>query len=185
MGDKSAENLIAGIEQSKHRTLDRFLTGLAIRHVGVRTAELLAARFPTLADVRNASLADLEGIPGLGQVVAASVHEFFQDPDHQQLLDQLGAVGVDPRPYQPPAANAAGLPFSGKTFVLTGTLPKRTRPEAEALIKSLGGKVTGSVSKSTTYVLAGADPGSKLDKARKLGVAILDEPEFERLAGVS
>jgi len=185
MGEKSAENLIAGVEQSKRRTLDRFLAGLAIRHVGVRTAELLAARFPTLADVRAASLADLEAIPGLGQIVAASVHEFFQDPDHQQLLDQLGAVGVDPLPYQPPTANAVGLPFAGKTFVLTGTLPKRTRPEAEALIKSLGGKVTGSVSKSTTYLLAGADPGSKLDKAQKLGITILDEPEFERLAGGS
>jgi DNA ligase (NAD+) len=185
MGEKSAENLLAGIEQSKHRTLDRFLTGLAIRHVGVRTSELLAARFPTLADVRNATLADLEGIPGLGQIVAASVYEFFHDPDHQQLLDQLSAVGVDPQPYQPPTANAADLPFAGKTFVLTGTLPKRTRPEAEVLIKSLGGKVTGSVSKSTSYVLAGADPGSKLDKARKLGITILDEPEFERLAGVS
>ncbi|APW59022.1 NAD-dependent DNA ligase LigA [Paludisphaera borealis] len=185
MGEKSAENLIAGIERSKSRTLDRFLTGLAIRHVGVRTAELLAARFPTLADVRNATLADLEAIPGLGQVVAASVHEFFQDPDHHQLLDQLGAVGVDPQPYQPPTANSADLPFAGKTFVLTGTLPKRTRPEAEVLIKSLGGKVTGSVSKSTTYVLAGADAGKKLDNARKLGVTILDEPEFERLAGAS
>ncbi len=185
MGEKSAENLLAGIEKSKHRPLNRFLTGLAIRHVGTRTAEVLAARFPTLTDLRNASLEELEATPEIGAIVGASVCEFFQDPEHQQLLDDLAAGGVDPEPYAAPAARSTGLPFSGKTFVLTGTLPKRTRPEAEALIKSLGGKVTGSVSKSTAFLLAGADPGSKLDKARALGIPILDEAEFERLAGAS
>jgi len=184
MGDKSAENLLAGIEKSKHRTLNRFLTGLAIRHVGTRTAEVLAARFPTLAALRAATLEELEATPEVGAIVGASVHEFFQDPEHQQLLDDLAAGGVDPQPYVPPAARSTDLSFAGKTFVLTGTLPKRTRPEAEAIIKSLGGKVTGSVSKSTSFLLAGADPGSKLDKARALGIPILDEPEFERLAGV-
>ena len=184
MGDKSAENLLAGIEKSKRRTLDRFLTGLAIRHVGTRTAEVLAARFPTLAALRAATLEELEATPEVGAIVGASVHEFFQDPEHQQLLDDLAAGGVDPQPYVPPAARSTDLSFAGKTFVLTGTLPKRTRPEAEAIIKSLGGKVTGSVSKSTSFLLAGADPGSKLDKARALGIPILDEPEFERLAGV-
>ncbi|MDG3005575.1 NAD-dependent DNA ligase LigA [Paludisphaera mucosa] len=183
MGEKSAENLTTAIEQSKLKTLDRLINGLAIRHVGVRTSEVLAARFRTLDELRNATLAELEAVPEVGSVVAASVHEFFQDPDHRRLLDELTALGVDPQPYTPVAAASTGLPFLGKTFVLTGTLPKRTRPEAELLIKSLGGKVTGSVSKSTGFVLAGADPGSKLEKARALGVTILDEDEFERLAG--
>lgn len=185
MGEKSAENLTAAIERSKTKTLDRLVNGLAIRHVGVRTSEILADRFKALADLRGASLADLEAVPEVGAVVAASVHEFFQDPDHQRLLDELTALGVDPQPYQPVASTSDDLPFLGKTFVLTGTLPKRTRPEAEAIIKRLGGKVTGSVSKSTSYVLAGADPGSKLEKAKALGVTILDESEFERLAGAS
>ncbi|OJW08772.1 MAG: DNA ligase (NAD(+)) LigA [Planctomycetales bacterium 71-10] len=183
MGEKSAENLTAAIERSKTKTLDRLVNGLAIRHVGVRTSEVLADRFKALADLRSASLADLEAVPEVGAVVAASVHEFFQDPDHQRLLDELTELGVDPQPYQPAASTSTDLPFLGKTFVLTGTLPKRTRPEAEAIIKSLGGKVTGSVSKSTSYVLAGADPGSKLEKAKTLGVVVLDEAEFERLAG--
>ncbi|AMV37276.1 NAD-dependent DNA ligase LigA [Planctomyces sp. SH-PL62] len=185
MGEKSAENLTAAVEQSKRKTLDRLINGLAIRHVGVRTSEVLATRFRTLDDLRNASLADLEAVPEVGAVVAASVHEFFQDPDHQRLLDELTALGVDPQPYTPVAATSNDLPFLGKSFVLTGTLPKRSRAEAETLIKSLGGKVTGSVSKSTGFVLAGADPGSKIDKARTLGVPILDEDEFERLAGVA
>lgn len=185
MGEKSAENLTAAIERSKSKSLDRLVNGLAIRHVGVRTSEVLADRFKTLADLRSATLADLESVPEVGAVVAASVHEFFQDPDHQRLLDELTTLGVDPTPYAPVAATSTDLPFLGKTFVLTGTLPKRTRPEAEAVIKGLGGKVTGSVSKSTSFVLAGADAGSKLEKAKALGVTILDEPEFERLAGVS
>lgn len=184
LGEKSAESLTAAIERSKTKTLDRLVNGLAIRHVGVRTSEVLADRFKALADLRNASLADLEAVPEVGAVVAASVHEFFQDPDHQRLLDELTALGVDPQPYVPVASTSTDLPFLGKTFVLTGTLPKRTRPEAEAIIKSLGGKVTGSVSKSTSYVLAGADPGSKLEKAKALGVAVLDEEQFEGLAGV-
>ncbi|MBV8487907.1 MAG: NAD-dependent DNA ligase LigA, partial [Planctomycetaceae bacterium] len=186
MGKKSAENLVAAIEQSKHRTLDRLISGLAIRHVGTRMAEILSERYHTLEGLRTASLAQLEATPEVGPVVAASVHDFFANPEHQQLLDDLIAVGVAPEPYRSPAAGRSGtLVFAGKTFVLTGTLPKRTRPEAEALIKKLGGKVTSSVSKMTSYVLAGADPGSKLDKAKALGIAIIDEAEFERLAGLS
>ncbi len=184
MGEKSAENLTAAIEKSKTKTLDRLLAGLAIRHVGVRTSEVLAERFPTLAALRAATLAELEAVPEVGAVVAASVYEFLQDPDHQRLLDELVTLGVDPAPYLPVASTSTALPFLGKTFVLTGTLPKRARAEAEALIKSLGGKTTGSVSKSTSFVLAGADPGSKLEKARALGVTVLDEAQFEAMAGV-
>lgn len=185
MGKKSAENLVAAIEGSKNRTLDRLVSGLAIRHVGTRMGEILAARFPTIEALRDASLSELEGTPEVGQVVAASVHGFFQDPDHRQLLDDLAAVGLAPEPYKPPTASSGKLHFAGKTFVLTGTLPKRSRPEAEEIIKKLGGKVTGSVSKQTSYVLAGEDAGSKLEKARTLGIPVVDEAEFERMAGIA
>jgi DNA ligase (NAD+) len=187
MGKKSAQNLLAGLEESKKRPLDRFLTGLTIRHVGTRVAEVLANRFRTIDALRKATLDELEATPEIGPVVAASVHDFFQDADNQGLLDDFQAVGVSPSPPPPQAAAAPGasLPLAGKTFVLTGTLANRTRPEAEALIKRLGGKVTGSVSKSTSYVLAGSDPGSKLEKARQLSIPILDEADFERLARVN
>ena len=181
MGRKSADNLLRAIEASKHRTLDRLLTGLAIRHVGTRTAEILASRYRTLENLRSASLEELERIPEIGPIVAASVYEFFQDPDNQKLLDELIALGVSPRPYQPPSFAGDRPILAGKTFVLTGTLPKRSRSEAEQLIKELGGKVTGSVSKMTSYVIAGADPGSKLLRARELGIPVLSEDDFERL----
>lgn len=184
MGKKSAENLVEAIEKSKRRTLDRLVTGLAIRHVGTRMGEVLAERYPTLEKLQHASLAELEATPEVGPVVAASIHDFFQNPEHKQLLDDLKAVGVSPAPYKPAARAGGNLVFADKTFVLTGTLPKRKRPEAEAIIKQLGGKVTGSVSKMTTYVLAGADAGSKLEKARELGIPVIDEAEFERMAGV-
>jgi DNA ligase (NAD+) len=182
MGKKSAQNLITALEESKTRPLDRFLTGLTIRHVGTRSAEILAQRFSTLEAVRAATLAELESIPEVGPVVAASVFEFFQDPDNRRLLDDFPSVGVLPKPVIYTPASRAGLPLAGKTFVITGTLPHRTRPETEALIKLYGGKVTGSVSKSTSYVVAGADPGSKIEKARQLNIPVIDEDELERLA---
>jgi DNA ligase (NAD+) len=182
MGNKSADNLVKAIEASKTRTLDRLLTGLTIRHVGTRMAEILAQRVQTLDKLRGMSREELEAIPEVGPVVAESIHEYFQDPDHQKLLDELQAVGVSPQPLQPVAAAGRKLPFAGMTFVLTGTLPKLSRSEAEALIKQRGGKVTGSVSKMTSYVLAGEDPGSKLDKAKQLGIPVIDEAEFERMA---
>lgn len=184
MGKKSAANLVAGLEASKTRTLDRLLAGLAIRHVGERGAEILAGRFPTLDALRQASLADLEAIPGLGPIVAASVFAYFQDPENNRQVDDLLAVGVAPAPLVVERADNANLPFAGKTFVITGTLPNRSRAEAEALIKRLGGKVTGAISKSTGYLLAGGEPGSKLEKARQLNIPVLDEAEFERLAGI-
>ena len=185
MGKKSAGNLVTALAESRTRTLDRLLTGLTIRHVGTRSAEVLAERFVTLDAIRAADLDTLKNVPEVGPVVAASVHDFFADPENQALLDDLTAVGVRPEPFRPVRATGGNLPFSGKTFVLTGTLPTRTRPEAEALIKTLGGKVTGSVSKSTSYVLAGEDAGSKLEKARTLGIPVLDEPGFEAMAGVA
>jgi DNA ligase (NAD+) len=183
MGKKSAQNLRTGLEASKTRPLDRFLTALGIRHVGTRVAEVLALRFQSIDALRPATLEDLQATPEIGPVVAESVYDFFQDPDNQLLLDELRSVGVNPSPPEAITASAGALPFAGKTFVLTGTLPKRSRPEAEAIIKRLGGKVTGSVSKATSYVLAGSDAGSKLEKARQLGIAVIDEAEFERMAG--
>jgi DNA ligase (NAD+) len=183
MGKKSASNLVAALAASKLQTLDRFLTALTIRHVGTRGSEILADRFQTLDALRGATLETLQSVPEIGPVVAASVFDFFQNPENQRLLDDLAAVGVAPAPFVIAKPSSDSLAFAGKTFVLTGTLPKRSRAEAEALIKSLGGKVTGSVSKSTNYVLAGDAAGSKLDKARQLQVAVIDETEFERLAG--
>jgi DNA ligase (NAD+) len=183
MGTKSAQNLIHGIEASRHRSLDRFLTALTIRHVGTRTAEILAERFHSLKTLRAASLAELEAIPEIGPVVAASVHETIHDPDYEHLLDELHALGVEPTTVAARPANAS-LPLAGRTFVLTGTLPQRSRPEAEELIKRSGGKISGSVSKATSYVVAGADPGSKLDKAKQLGIPVIDEAELERLAKI-
>ncbi len=185
MGKKSAENLVRAIEESKHRTLDRLITGLTIRHVGTRMAEIIAERVQTIEKLRALSLADLESIPEVGPIVARSIHEYFQEPENRNLLDDLAAVGVRPEPLRPAAAKAGKLVFAGKTFVLTGTLPKRERAEAEALIKERGGKVSGSVSKVTSYVLAGEKAGSKLDKARQLGVPVIDEADFERMAEIS
>ena len=180
MGKKSAQNLLAGLEASKARSLDRLLTGLAIRHVGTRGAEVLAERFGTLEAIRSASLEQLEGVPEVGPVVAASVFDYFQDSDNQAGLDDLTSVGVAPVPFKPATSGAANLPLSGKTVVLTGTLPNRSRSEAEAVIKRLGGKVTGSVSKSTSYLLAGEEAGSKLEKAKGLNVPIVDEAQLDR-----
>ncbi len=182
MGKKSAENLVVAIEGSKLRPLDRFLTGLTIRHVGTRGAEILAERFGTLEVLKNATLADLAAIPGLGPVVAASVFAFFQGRENRELLGDLESVGVAPSPVVAVAPASGRLPLAGKTIVITGTLPTRTRPEAEALIKQLGGKVTGSVSKSTSILLAGSEAGSKLEKAKTLNIPVIDEAELDRLA---
>jgi DNA ligase (NAD+) len=179
MGKKSAENLVEGLEKSKTRSLDRFLTGLAIRHVGTRVAEIVAEHFGTLERVREASLADFEAVPGLGPIVAGSIYNYLQKPEHIRQIDALLEGGV--RPAAARVVAKAGLPLAGQTFVITGTLPKRSRAEAEAWIKRAGGKVTGSVSKATTYLLAGADAGSKLEKARQLKIEIVDEEGLERL----
>ena len=180
------QNLVAAHRgEPSTAPLDRFLTGLTIRHVGTRMRRgpgraVRDPRRPPRGLARRAG-----GVPEVGPVVAASVHDFFQDPE--QPAPARRPPGRRRRARARPSRTAAAggnLPFAGKTFVLTGTLPKRTRPEAEALIKQLGGKVTGSVSKSTSYVLAGDDAGSKLDKARQLNIPVIDEAEFERMAGV-
>jgi DNA ligase (NAD+) len=183
MGKKSAENLVAAIEASKTRTLDRLLTGLTIRHVGTRMAEVVAQRARSLEKLLDLTREEFEAIPEVGPVVAESLFQYFQNPENQALLKELTEVGVAPEPLKTAAAGPGSLLFSGKTFVLTGTLPRRSREEAERLIKERGGKVSGSVSKVTSIVLAGEKAGSKLEKAKSLGVLVIDEDEFDRMIG--
>ena len=174
MADKSASNVLAAIEASKSTTLARFLFGLGIRHVGESTARDLARHFGRLDAIMDASVDDLLRVPDVGPVVANSIHTFFAQPHNREVVEQLRASGVH-WPEHDGDAKAEPLPLSGKTFVLTGTLPTLTREAAKARIEAAGGKVAGSVSRKTDWVVAGEAAGSKLDKARELGVPILDE----------
>lgn len=175
MGAKSAANLIAAINASKKPDLARFLYALGIRHVGESTARDLALHFNDLQLLMNASVDELLQVNDVGPVGAESIVNFFSEAHNQEVIAELLAAGVEPQLLSKPAKNQL---LAGKTFVLTGTLPSLTRDQASQLIMDAGGKVTGSVSKKTDWVLAGADAGSKLRKAEDLGVAILSEPEF-------
>jgi DNA ligase (NAD+) len=179
MGRKSAENLLAALERARATTLERFVYALGIRHVGETTARDLARHFGALDPLMDATEAELLEVPDVGPVVAAAVARFFAEPHNREVIAQLRRAGVrwkEGRPQRAPAGR-----FAGKTFVLTGTLPHWTRDEAKARIEGAGGKVSGSVSGRTDYVVAGADAGSKLDKARALGVAVIDEAQLKRL----
>jgi DNA ligase (NAD+) len=180
MGEKSAQNLLHGIEASKSRDLWRLIFGLGILHVGTGVAKSLGRSFATLDQLRKATVEQLAETEDIGPVIAHSLLHWFKDSRNEKLLEKLRAAGLNFRSelYQPRPAEG---PFLGKTFVLTGTLPNMTRDQATVRIESLGGKVTSSVSKKTDYVIAGNDAGSKLEKAQKLGVKILDEEEFVRL----
>jgi DNA ligase (NAD+) len=182
MGQKSAQNFLDGIEQSKSRDLWRVLFGLGILHVGAGVAKSLARHFPSLDALRSASLPQLYQVEDIGEVIAQSVFAWFADERNQQLIERLRRAGVNFKSSLPQTTTSTGR-FSGKTFVLTGTLPSMKREEAATKIEALGGKVAGSVSKKTHYVVAGDDAGSKLDKARQLGVMVLDEKEFLKLCG--
>jgi DNA ligase (NAD+) len=177
MGEKSAQNFLAGLEASKQRDAWRLLFGLGILHVGASVAKALGRAFPTVDDVFAASQDRLAQVEDVGEVIAQSLVQWHGDARHRQLLARLRAAGLNFRSslHQPQAAPGA---FSGCTFVLTGTLPTLTREEATAKIEALGGKVSGSVSKKTRYVVVGSDAGSKLDKARALGLPLLDEAQF-------
>ncbi len=179
MGEKSAQNLLAGLEQSKATTLPRFLFALGIRHVGEATARDLARHFGTLDAVMQANVDQLLQVPDVGPVVAESLHTFFAQAHNREVVEQLRACGVHWPEGEPVAA--ASLPLTGKTVVLTGTLPTLSRDDAKALLEAAGAKVAGSVSKKTHYVVAGAEAGSKLDKARELGVPVLDEDGLRAL----
>ncbi len=179
MGEKSAKNLIAALEKSKHTTLARFIYALGIREVGEATARALAAHFRSLEKLRNASIEELEEVPDVGPVVAGHIHAFFRQKHNLEVIDNLIAAGVhwdEPEPAEPEAQ-----PLAGKTFVLTGALASMTREEAGEKLMALGAKVSGSVSKKTTAVIVGDKPGSKLAKAEKLGVPVLDEAALMKL----
>ncbi|MDO9113108.1 MAG: NAD-dependent DNA ligase LigA [Polaromonas sp.] len=173
MADKSAQNLLQALEKSKSTTLPRFLFGLGIRHVGEATAKELARHFGSLDAVMDASEAQLLEVSDVGPIVAQSLRTFFDQPHNREVVEQLRACGVT-WPEGEPAARAP-QPLSGKTFVITGTLPSLSRDEAKDRVEAAGGKVAGSVSKKTDFVVAGTEAGSKLTKAQELGVAIIDE----------
>jgi DNA ligase (NAD+) len=182
MGKKSAANLVEQIERSKSRELWRLIFGLGIRHVGERGAQALAGAFGSMDALIAASQDQLQAVGDIGPVVAAAVRAYLDEPKNVALIRQLQQAGL--KMDAPLAAAGAPGPLSGKTFVLTGTLPAMSREEATEAIQSRGGKVTGSVSKKTNYVVAGADPGSKLAKAETLGIAILDEAGLRQLLGL-
>ncbi|MBU6438348.1 MAG: NAD-dependent DNA ligase LigA, partial [Betaproteobacteria bacterium] len=175
MADKSAQNLVAALSKSKQTTLNRFLFGLGIRHVGETTAKDLARHFGSLDRIMNASTEQLLQVHDVGPIVAESIHTFFAQPHNREVVEQLRAVGVTWEEHEGADNDAAPKPLSGKTFVLTGTLPTLSREQAKEMIEAAGGKVSGSVSKKTDYVVAGVEAGSKLDKARELGVEVVDE----------
>ncbi len=181
MAKKSAANLVAGLQASKQTTLARFLYALGIRQVGETTAKDLAKHFGAFDKIAQASTEQLLEVPDVGPIVAQSIRAFFEQPHNAEVVAQLRAAGVEWAEHEGAAADAAPKPFAKLTFVLTGTLPVLTRDEAKALIEEAGGKVSGSVSKKTNYVVAGAEAGSKLDKAHELGVLVLDEDGLRKL----
>jgi DNA ligase (NAD+) len=182
MGKKSAQNLVDEIARSRENEPWRLLFGLGIRYVGERVAQVLMQAFPSIESLEEATTVQLERVSEIGPVVAQSVREYFDEPRNRELVARLRAAGV--RTEAPPRANPLGVaPLAGKTFVLTGTLATMSRDEAAAEIEARGGKVTTSVSKKTSYVLAGDEAGSKLEKAKKLGLRVLEEAEFRKMLG--
>ncbi|MEY4440262.1 MAG: hypothetical protein RIQ36_1726 [Pseudomonadota bacterium] len=173
MAEKSANNVLASIEKSKQTTLPRFLFGLGIRHVGEATAKELARHFGKMDAIMDATLEQLLQVADIGPIVAQSIRTFFDQPHNREVVEQLRACGVTWTEGEPTAG--ASLPLAGQTFVLTGTLPTLSRDQAKDMLEALGAKVAGSVSKKTHCVVAGAEAGSKLDKAQELGIKVLDE----------
>lgn len=172
--EKSAMNIYTSIQESKTKPLNRLLTALGIRHVGKETADILSGEFATLDDIKNADVERLANIEGIGEIIAQSIYDFFHEERNVKMIEELKELGVNPVSKVKPKSDK----LAGKTFVLTGTLQNMTRDEASAIIKSHGGKTSSSVSKKTSYVLAGENAGSKLDKAQNLGVIILTEDDF-------
>lgn len=172
--EKSAMNVYTSIQESKTKPLNRLLTALGIRHVGKETADILSGEFSTLDDIKNAEIERLANIEGVGSIIAQSIFDYFHDSNNIKMIEELKELGVNPVSKVKPKSDK----LAGKTFVLTGTLQNMTRDEASAIIKSHGGKTSSSVSKRTSYVLAGENAGSKLDKAQDLGVIILTENDF-------
>ncbi len=176
MGKKSAANVVREIDKSRQAGLARVVYALGIRHVGERGAAALAGAFGSMAAICAASVEQLQAVPDVGPVVAASVRAWLDAPASQHLIERLAAAGIDLT--APLVAEGAPGPLSGQTWVITGTLDTMTRDEAQAALERLGAKVSGSVSKRTATLVAGHDAGSKLEKARTLGVVVIDEAEF-------
>jgi DNA ligase (NAD+) len=181
MAEKSAQNLLEEIEASKKNSLERLIYALGIQFVGERTGQLLAEHFSSLEELAAAKEEQLEEVPEVGPKVAASIVEFFSEAANRQLIKKLHKVGVHPTAEK---RKVKSDKFAGKSFVFTGGLANRSREEAGEIVQQHGGKVSGSVSKKTDYVVVGTDPGSKYDKAKELGVTILSEGEFEKLVGL-
>ncbi len=180
MGEKSAQNVLDAIEASKTRPLWRFIAALGIRHVGSQSAQILAEHFGSLDALLDAGAEELQAVEQVGPVMAESVYQYFRDPRHRAVIDDLLAAGVRPQPLEMKKRRGR---LQGKTLVVTGTLKNFSRQQAEQAIRAAGGKASGSVSKKTDFVLAGADPGSKLEKARKLGVEVITEEQFQAMLG--
>lgn len=178
MGEKSADNVIAAIEKSKARPLWRLVAALGIRHIGGQSADILAEHFGSLDALMAADVEALQTVEQIGPKIAESVYEYFRNPANRAVIEGLLTAGV--RPEQPKKVRRAGQ-LAGKTIVVTGTLEKFTRPQIEQAIKQAGGKPASSVSKKTDFVLAGKEPGSKLDRARQLGVKVIDEKQFQEI----
>jgi len=176
--EKSAHQLYDAIQKSKNPRLDRFLYALGIRHVGQRVARILAQKFPTLDAVREAKKNDLEAIPEIGPEIATSVEQFFRQEENKRVLNRLLDSGVDVEDMPIPTKKTG---LEGKTFVFTGTLESHTRDEAEERVELIGGRATSSVSGETDFVVAGKNPGSKLDEAKKQGTKVIDEKEFKKM----
>jgi DNA ligase (NAD+) len=174
MAEKSAHNLIASIAASKKVALSRFVYALGIRNVGETVAGLLADHYPSLEALLEAGEDELAGIDGVGPVIAREIRAYATTPGNRKMIDRLLRAGIT----FPKGSKRTGTEFEGMTFVFTGTLERMTRGEAQAEVKKRGGKASSSVSKNTTYVVAGETAGSKLDKARKLGVEVIDEDTF-------
>jgi DNA ligase (NAD+) len=177
MGDKSAASLVANLATSRKTTFARFLYGLGIRHVGETTAKDLAAHFGSVERLKKAKVEELLEVVDVGPIVAESVHAFFDEKHNRDVVDALIKAGIHWPPIEASSSDAP-RPLLGRTFVLTGTLPTLAREDAKEMIESLGGKVAGSVSKKTDWVVAGAEAGSKLQKAEALGVAVIDEAQL-------
>jgi DNA ligase (NAD+) len=177
--EKSAQNILNEIEASKKLPLERVIYGLGIRFVGARTAQFLAEHFGSMEALASASLDELQNVNEVGPRIAESIVEFFSIPANRKLVERLGVAGLAFKG----AKKKRGTKLAGKTLVLTGTLRRHTRDEAKKMIEDAGGRVAGSVSKKTDYVVAGTDAGSKLDRAKELGVAVIDEGEMENLVG--
>ena len=177
VGEKSSENLINAIEKSKRRGLDKFLFALGIRHVGQKAAKLFAQKFKTIDNIISSKKDEISSLDGIGEIIADSINSYFSVPANLELIGKFKALGIK-TDFE---SNIKDRKFENKTFVLTGTLSGYTRGEATEIIESFGGKVTASVSKNTSYVLCGKDPGSKLEKAKKLNVKVISESEFVKM----